>query len=106
MSEFESGIVGAIYARQNFRDMLDYIVKGNHLVISRSGKPVVAVIPFEDFKALIRDLEDFHDGRIAERNIAEGVAEGDPVALRIRELDAELAAEKAAAAKIMEPIAQ
>lgn len=83
-----TGKMAARDVRENWRDAVDYVVGGNHMVISRSGKPVVALIPFEDFVALKGELEDLHDVRSAQKSLADGALDGDPVALRVLARDA------------------
>jgi prevent-host-death family protein len=58
-----SGKLSSDFVRRHWRDVVDYVVKGEHVVVNRSGKPLVAIIPYEDFRALIEELEDLHDSR-------------------------------------------
>lgn len=81
--EKPSGKLSSDYVRRKWRDTVDYVRQGNHVVVSLAGKPVVAIIPVEDFDKLIKELEDFHDSRAAEKNIAVDAAAGDPVALKV-----------------------
>jgi prevent-host-death family protein len=52
-------------ARTRWRDILDIGMRGGDVVVERYGKPVVAVIPYEDYEALIDALDDLRDGRLA-----------------------------------------
>lgn len=95
--EITSGKLTSDVVRRHWRDVLDYVEKGgNHVVVSRSTKPVVAIIPYEDFKALVSELEDMYDMRCVVRNLAQDLAEGDPDSLRFhlqrKEENPELAA--------------
>lgn len=54
-------------ARTNWRDVLDIIDKGTaDVVIERYGKPIATLIPYEDYEALLEELEDLRDGRLAQ----------------------------------------
>ena len=54
-------------ARARWRDILDTVDKGTaDVVIERYGKPIAALIAYEDFAALLEALEDLRDGRIAQ----------------------------------------
>jgi len=53
-------------ARTRWRDMLDAVSQGKtDVVIERYGKPVAAVIAYEDYEAVVEELEDLRDGRYA-----------------------------------------
>lgn len=53
-------------ARTNWRDILDTASGGaTDVVVERYGKPVVAVIAYEDFAALQDELDDLRAGRRA-----------------------------------------
>ena len=41
-------------ARRNFGKLLDRVERGERIVITRYGKPFVAVIPIADIKLLVR----------------------------------------------------
>jgi prevent-host-death family protein len=41
-------------ARRNFGELLDRVERGERIVITRYGKPFVAVIPISDLKLLSR----------------------------------------------------
>lgn len=90
--EIKSGRMSSDTVRRNWRDVMDYVDKGNHVVVSRSGKPVVALIPIGDFQALINELDDLHENRLVEKSLAEDAAAGDPVATRVIERRAEVSA--------------
>jgi prevent-host-death family protein len=54
-------------ARTNWRDVLDTIDKGTaDVVIERYGKPIATLIPYADYEALLEELEDLRDGRLAQ----------------------------------------
>ena len=80
--------VGAREARNNFSDLLGRVYYGGETVIvNRSGKPMVAVIPVEMYERLIAEREarfaildriqqqvpDFSEEEVA-RDIAEAIA--------------------------------
>lgn len=53
-------------ARTNWRDILDMASVGaTDVVVERYGKPIVAVIAYEDFAALQDELDDLRAGRRA-----------------------------------------
>ena len=53
-------------ARLKWREILDITAKGGQdIVITRYGKPVAAVIDFEDFVALQEELDDMRAARRA-----------------------------------------
>jgi prevent-host-death family protein len=79
-------------ARTHWRDILDIGMRGGDVVVERYGKPVVAVIPYEDYEALIDALDDLRDGRLAAVRLAEW--ERDPsVARPYEDIRAEMVAE-------------
>jgi prevent-host-death family protein len=54
-------------ARARWRDLLDLATRGEgDTVIERNGKPVAVVIPFEDYEALLEELDDLRAGRRAQ----------------------------------------
>lgn len=80
-------------ARTKWRDVLDAVNQGKtDIVIERYGKPVAAVIAYEDYEALLEELEDLRDGRLAQ--IAYEEWKRDPSTARPwEEVEAELIAE-------------
>lgn len=81
--EIVRGKMSSDVVRRNWRDVLDYVEKrGQTVLVSRSTKPVAAIIPYEDFVALVVELEDLHDMRSATRNLAQDLLEGHPDSLR------------------------
>jgi prevent-host-death family protein len=63
-------------ARLKWRDVVDAASSGEtDTVIERYGKPLVAVIPFEDYEALEEALDDLRATRRAERALAEWKAD-------------------------------
>jgi prevent-host-death family protein len=52
-------------ARREWRDILDGAGRGDDIVVERYGKPMVAVIAYEDFVALQEELDDLRAGRRA-----------------------------------------
>jgi prevent-host-death family protein len=59
-------IVSSREGRERWRDLLDMTdAKVADVVIERNGKPVAAMIPYEDYEALRDALEDLRDAREA-----------------------------------------
>lgn len=54
----EARSVGTGEARARFRDLIDGVIKGGDCIIERYGKSVAVIIPFEDYEALLEELED------------------------------------------------
>jgi prevent-host-death family protein len=53
--------------RRILRDLLDAANKGDtDTVIERNGRPVAALIPYEDYEALQEELDDLRAGRRAQ----------------------------------------
>lgn len=52
-------------ARLHWRDVLDAGAKGLDIVITRYNKPVSVVIDYEDYLAIVEQLEDQRAGRRA-----------------------------------------
>ena len=60
-------IMNSKAARANWRALLDLAYKGEgDTVIERNGRPVAALIPFEDYEALQDELDDLRAGRRAQ----------------------------------------
>lgn len=99
--KIESGLLTAHQVRENFRDVIDYVaVEGQHVVMTRSGKRLVAIIPYEDFMRYISEFEDLALGREMAAKFAEALANNEPWAVRSkllqeRENEAQAAAETA-----------
>ena len=52
MTKFGSGTLTTNFVRDNWRDVVDNVMAGEHFVVTRSGKPMVAIIPIEDYEAI------------------------------------------------------
>ena len=52
-------------ARAHWRDIMDVATGGGDVVVERYGKPMVAVIPYEDYMSLLDALEELRDARDA-----------------------------------------
>jgi antitoxin (DNA-binding transcriptional repressor) of toxin-antitoxin stability system len=53
-------------ARTQWRDIIESAIAGNDIVIERYGKPIVAMISYEDFLELEEILEEMREAREAE----------------------------------------
>jgi prevent-host-death family protein len=53
-------------ARTQWREIIESAIAGNDIVIERYGKPMVAVIPYEDFLELEELLEEMRETREAQ----------------------------------------
>ncbi len=86
-------VVASRDARTQWRDILDSVYSGaNDVVIERYGKPVAALISYEDFEALQGYLDDIRLGREASKRLDEW--EKDPASARpYREFREELIGE-------------
>jgi prevent-host-death family protein len=62
----EARILDSHQARAKWRDVLDVAGAGaSDVVVERYGKPVVAVIPYEDYAALQEELDELRAARRA-----------------------------------------
>ncbi len=52
-------------ARQDWRSLLDRVLRGEDVIIERHGKAVAVLIPVEDYEALQDELEDRRAARRA-----------------------------------------
>ncbi len=56
--------IGSREARQKWRDLLDEVYTGvADIVIERNGKPIAALIPYEDYLAIAEALDDLRAAR-------------------------------------------
>jgi len=86
-------VVASREARTQWRDILDKVYSGaNDVVIERYGKPVAALIPYEDFEALSEHLEDMRLARVASKAYEEW-KEDPSIAVPYSEFREELIAE-------------
>jgi len=53
-------------ARSQWREIIESAIAGNDVVIERYGKPIVAVISYEDFLELEEILEEMREAREAQ----------------------------------------
>jgi prevent-host-death family protein len=67
---------GSREARKEWREILDTIMSGDSdVLISRHGQKIAALIPANDYYALLDELEELRIGRLAE-DIYESYLEG------------------------------
>lgn len=86
--------IGSREARQKWRDLLDAAYTGTtDTIIERNGKPVAALIPYEDYLALEEVLEDLRAARQAAKTYEEW-KKNPSQARPYKEILAELEAEK------------
>lgn len=78
--------------RSRWRDLLDSATAGEDVVITRYGKPVTAMISYEDYVALLDELDDIRSARRAGAIIADLEA-GRTTTRPLDEVEAELKAE-------------
>lgn len=57
-------VINSVHARAKWRDLLDAVGK-QEFVVERNGKPVAAVIAYEDFVALAEQLDELKAARRA-----------------------------------------
>jgi prevent-host-death family protein len=85
-------VIGSQEARSKWRDLLDDATAGKGAIIERSGRPVAVLIPYEDYEAILEELEDMRAGRHAIEAYEEW--ERDPsTAIPYEEFRAQLVAE-------------
>lgn len=80
--------ISAIEARQRFGQLMNEVqLRHDHYIIERAGKPMVAVVPVEEFQAWMRRRDEFFqqieqtreqnkdvDPELIESEVAEAVA--------------------------------
>ena len=80
--------ISAIEARQRFGQLMNEVqLRHDHYIVERAGKPMVAVVPVEEFQAWMRRREEFFqqieqtqernkgvDPELIESEVAEAVA--------------------------------
>jgi prevent-host-death family protein len=80
-------------ARTRWRDVLDKVLtRSADVIIERSGKPVAVLIPVEDYKQLIDELDDLRASRRAAAAYKE-YKEDSSIARSLEEISADLKAE-------------
>ncbi len=56
-------------ARKRWRDVIDAVQTGQSVIVERFGKPVAAVISYEDYVAALETIEEERDIREAEAEL-------------------------------------
>jgi prevent-host-death family protein len=79
-------------ARAKWRNLLDTASAGEDVVITRYGKPVTAMINYDDYIALIDELDDLRSARRAKIIIADLEA-GRTTSRPLDDIEADLRAE-------------
>ena len=78
--------IGAFEAKTHFSQILEKAERGEDFIITRRGKPVAKIIPFEQkkemtFKEAVEELKEFrklYRGEPGSFNIREAIEEGRP----------------------------
>ena len=78
--------IGAFEAKTHFSQILDKAERGKDFVITKRGKPVAKIIPFEQKKELtfkeavenLIEMRKFYRGEPGSFNIREAIEEGRP----------------------------
>jgi len=76
--------IGAYEAKTHFSQVLDSVEKGTDYVITKRGRPVAKIIPFEQEKnmtrkeafAALREMRKFFRGKPGDFNVREAIEEG------------------------------
>jgi prevent-host-death family protein len=68
-------IMAAEEVRRDLRHVFDEVVAGQDIVVERYSKRVIAMIRYEDYEALLEELEDLRDARRADE-IREAIRSG------------------------------
>lgn len=77
-------------ARENLRDLLDRVFKGDtDIIIERNGKPVAAMISVTDYEDILDELEDLRSSRRA-AEIYESWKRDSTTARPLNEVEADL----------------
>lgn len=58
-------VMGSESVRQSWRSVVDAVARGEDVVVQRHAKPTIAMIAYEDYAALIEELEDLRAARQA-----------------------------------------
>ena len=77
-------IIGAFEAKTHFSQIIDKAEKGADFIVTRRGKPVAKIIPFEKEKEMTRkealekliEMRKFYRGEPGSFNIREAIEEG------------------------------
>jgi len=78
--------IGAFEAKTHFSQIIEKAERGEDFIITRRGKPVAKIIPFEQktemtFKEAVEELTEFrklYRGKPGDFNIREAIEEGRP----------------------------
>ena len=79
--------------RSQWRDVVDQVLAGSDVIVTRSGKPTVAVISYADYERIQDELADLRSGQMAAAMLAQldaGKITASPLAevkQRLAELD-------------------
>ena len=78
--------IGAFEAKTHFSQIIEKAEKGEDFIITRRGKPVAKIIPFEQKKEMtfkeaveqLMEMQKFYRGEPGSFNIREAIEEGRP----------------------------
>ncbi len=88
--ESDAVLVSTAEARNQFGDLINRVAYGReHIVLTRRGKELVAIIPVEELRWM-EEFENRHDAHLAAEAVEEAEREG---TISLEEFEAELAAE-------------
>ena len=81
-----SQLIGAFEAKTHFSSILEKAEQGEDFIITKRGKPVAKIIPFDKekkltFKEAVEELKEFrklYRGKPGSFNIREAIEEGRP----------------------------
>lgn len=76
--------------RAQWRDVVDQAVAGQDVIVTRSGKPTVAVISYADYERIQEQLEDMRSVQLAE-SMMDALAAGRITASPLSEVKQRLA---------------
>ena len=85
-------VIGSKEARLKWRNLLDCAHAGRDTIIERSGRRVAALIPYEDYEAILEQMEDWRADRRA-IEVCEAWQRDPSGAMPWEEFEAELIAE-------------
>ena len=76
--------IGAFDAKTHFSQILEKVENGDDFIVTRRGKPVAKIIPYEEKKQMtrkevfeeLREMRNFYRGKPGDFNIREAIEDG------------------------------